>query len=261
MSGATSRPKSGAASRPMTAPATVVRVVAGLGVRSVFGRRRGVLLYLLPVVLVGLAVLVRVMVGTDDSDSDTAVLHGLGLAVLVPLVALISTSGLLAPEIDDGSIAYLLAKPVNRHVVVLGKLLVAVGCVTAFAAVPLLVAGLLLRPGDPSLAIGYAVGSLAGGAAYCSLFALLSIRTRHAVVAGLVYLLVWESLLGGLLDGVRWLSVTRWSARIVEALSDAAPVSVDLSATYAVVACLVVVLGGAWVAGSRLRAFNLTGDE
>ena len=248
-------------SRTLTAPVTVVRVVAGLGLRSVFGRRRGILLYLLPVVLVGLAVLVRALVGTDDPDAATAVLHGLGLVVLVPLVALIGTSGLLAPEIDDGSISYLLAKPVNRHVVVLGKLLVAVGCVLAFASVPLLLAGLLVAPDEPDLAAGYAVGSLAGGAAYCSLFALLSIRTRHAVVIGLVYLLVWESLLGGLLDGVRWLSVSRWSARIVEALSDSARVSVDVSATYAVVACLVVLLGGAWVAGRRLRAFNLTGDE
>ena len=245
----------------MSAPAsTVVRTVAGLGLRSVFGRRRGILLYLLPVVLIGLAALVRGMVGAD-TDAATAVLYGLGLAVLVPLVALIGTSGLLAPEIDDGSIAYLLAKPVNRHLVVVSKLLVAVGCVLAFGSVPMLVAGLVLLPDDPGLAVAYAVGSLAGGAAYCSLFALLSIRTKHAVVIGLVYLLVWEGLLGGLLDGVRWLSVTRWSARIVDAVNDTAGLSVDLSAPYAVVACLVLLLGGIAVAGWRLRAFNLTGDE
>ena len=242
------------------APAAVVRTVAGLGVSSVFGRRRGVLLYLLPVILIGLSALVRGLLGTG-TDTTTGPLYALGLVVVVPLVALIATSGLLAPEIDDGSISYLLAKPVSRHLIVASKLLVAVGCVLVFAALPMLVSGLLLAPDDPDLAVAYAVASLLGGSAYCSLFALLSIRTKHAVVVGLVYLLVWEGLLGGLLDGVRWLSVTRWSARVVEALSGAADVHVELSTTYAVLACLVVLVGGAWLAGWWLRGFNLTGDE
>ena len=45
----------------------------------------------------------------------------------MPLVALLATSGLLAPEIDDGSIAYLLAKPISRHTIVASKLVVAIG--------------------------------------------------------------------------------------------------------------------------------------
>lgn len=244
----------------MTPTATVVRTVAGLGLRSVFGRRRGVLLYVLPFILVGLALLVRGLVGTG-TDTTTGPLHALGLTVVVPLVALIATTGLVAPEIDDGSISYLIAKPVNRYAVVAGKLLVALGCVVVFAAVPMLVAGALLVPNDLDLAVAYAVGALVGGSAYCSLFALLSLRTRHAVVVGLVYLLVWEGLLGGLLDGVRWLSVTRWSARVVEAVSSSSRVEVEVSTAYAVTACLVLLLGGAALAGRRLRSFNLTGDE
>ena len=42
--------------------ATIIR----LGLRSVFGRRRGILLFVLPLVLIGLAVLVRVLVGADQ---------------------------------------------------------------------------------------------------------------------------------------------------------------------------------------------------
>ena len=42
-----------------------------LGARSVFGRRRGVLLFVLPLVLIGLAVLVRVLVG-EDADGRRA---------------------------------------------------------------------------------------------------------------------------------------------------------------------------------------------
>ncbi|WP_122819015.1 ABC transporter permease [Nocardioides pantholopis] len=234
---------------------TIVR----LGVLSVFGRWRGVLLLVLPVVLVGLAVLVRLLVG-EDADAAESTLNAFGLTVTVPLVALLATSGLLAPEIDDGSIAYLLAKPISRYDIVASKLLVAAGCVLAFGAVPLLVAGLVLRTSTPELGAGFLVAGLVGGLAYCSLFALLSVLTRHAVVIGLIYLLIWEGLLGGLLDGVRWLSITRWAREIVDAVADVR-LAGNLSIWYAVVASAVVIAGGAWLTGRRLRAFNLTGDE
>ncbi|CAI9411861.1 ABC transporter permease [Nocardioides sp. T2.26MG-1] len=242
----------------MTSP-VVSRTIVRLGVRSIFGRWRGALLFVLPAVLIGLSVLARALVGQDDEGARHT-LYGLGLVVIVPLVALLATSGLLAPEIDDGSISYLLAKPISRHTIVTSKLLVAAACVLAFAALPVLVAGLVLLTDTPSYAVGFAVGALAEGVAYCALFALLSVLTRHAVVVGLIYLLVWEGLLGGLLDGVRWLSVTRWSAAVVQQVADVSLVD-DLPLAYAVLALTVVIVAGAWQTGRALRAFNLTGDE
>jgi ABC-2 type transport system permease protein len=240
----------------VTLSPTVVR----LGTRSVFGHKRGILLFLLPLVLLGLAGLIRGLAGEDPRIS-VEVLTNLGLTVVVPLVALLATTGLLAPEIDDGSISYLLAKPISRHTIVLSKLLVALGCVVAFAVVPMYLAALILYTDEPGLALAFAVGSLAGGAAYCALFAFLSVLTRHAVVIGLLYLLVWEGLLGGLLDGVRWLSVTRWARAITEEVSPGFDVVENLGATYAVIATLVVLVLGTFLTGRRLRAFNLTGDE
>lgn len=234
---------------------TIVR----LGVRSVFGRWRGALLFVLPLVLVAVAVLVRVLVGENETGARHT-LEGLGLVVIMPLVALLATSGLLAPEIDDGSVSYLLAKPISRYTIVVSKLVVAAVCVVVFGALPLAVAGLVMVTSSPSLAIGFAVGSVAGGLAYCALFALLSVMTRHAVVIGLIYLLIWEGLLGGLLDGVRWLSITRWSEAIIGRLAEVELVE-DLPLGYAVVATAVVLLLGTWLTGRRLRAFNLTGDE
>ncbi|MGH3308427.1 MAG: ABC transporter permease subunit, partial [Nocardioides sp.] len=153
----------------VTLSPTIVR----LGTRSVFGHKRGILLFLLPLVLLGLATLIRALAGQDPRIA-VDVPTNLGLTVVVPLVALLATTGLLAPEIDDGSISYLLAKPISRHTIVLSKLLVAVACVVVFAVVPMYAAGLILLTDEPSLALGFAVGSLAGGAAYCALFAFLS---------------------------------------------------------------------------------------
>jgi ABC-2 type transport system permease protein len=234
---------------------TVVR----LGAKSIFGRWRGVLLFVLPVILVGLAVLVRSLAGQDEEPTEH-VLYGLGLVVVVPLVALLATSGLLAAEIDDGAISYLLAKPVSRYTIVASKLVVALVCVLAFGAVPMLVAGFILLPSAPSVAVGFAVGALLGGSAYCAVFAWLSVLTRHAVVFGLVYLLIWEGLLGGLLDGIRWLSVTRWSAEVVDRIASLELVD-ELPLAYALIALGVVMVGGTWLTGRQLQAFNLTGDE
>ena len=172
-------------------------------------------------VLLGLSALVRGLVG-QDADAAQGTLYGLGLVVVVPLVALLATSGLLAPEIDDGSISYLLAKPVSRHTIVAQQARGRAGVrARSSAALPMLrrraVAAHRRRPSSGSAS---RVGSLLGGAAYCAVFALLSVLTRHAVVFGLIYLLIWEGLLGGLLDGIRWLSITRWSAEIVDQIAD-----------------------------------------
>ena len=196
---------------------TIVR----LGVRSVFGRWRGAMLIVLPVVLLGMAVLVRALIGDDDTSAEN---------ILYQLCT------------GDGFAC------------------VTTGCVVVFGAIPMLVAGWILRTDEPLFGLAFAVGTIVSGAAYCALFALLSVLTRHAVVVGLIYLLIWESLLGELLDGVRWLSITRWSAVIVGDIAESEIVS-DLPLLYALLATVVTIVAGTWLTGNRLRAFNLTGDE
>ncbi len=239
------------------------RTIIGLGLRSLLRRRRGVMLFVLPLILILLAAVVRAITGTAaHSDAPATVLSDLGLQVLLPLVALIAASGLLSPEVDDGSVIYLLAKPIRRSSIVGSKLVVAVGCVWVFAALPILVAGFVLVTDEPGVAIAYAVGALLGGAAYCALFLWLSTLTRHAVVVGLIYVLLWEGLIGGLIAGVRWLSINWWTSAIAEALSNRINiVSPNLAPAYAVIASLVVVAVTGALATRQLQRFNLTGDE
>jgi ABC-2 type transport system permease protein len=235
--------------------------IMGLSWRAVLGRRRGVLLVILPLVLIALAVAVRMLAGQGTGSAKTVVV-GLGLGVVLPLVALIATSSVLSPEIDDGSIVYLLAKPISRHTVVVSKLVVALGCVVAFAVVPVLIAGLVLAPSHVRLASAYAVGALSAGAAYTALFAWLSTLSRHSVVFGLIYVLLWEGLVGEVVAGVRWASITRWASAIVEATSDGEyTASPHLAVAYAIPATLALTAGLTFLAGRRLQSFNLTGDE
>ena len=59
------------------------------------------------------------------------------------------------------------------------------------------------------------------GTAYTALFLGLASLTRHAVVVGLLFVLLWEGLLGGLLDGIRWLAIGAWGQEVAAAVSDA----------------------------------------
>ena len=122
--------------------------IAMITFRAMLGRRRALLLFLLPAILLFLALALRVA-GENDPGVSAGVLQRFGLATLLPLLALIAGTGVIGPEIDDGQITYVLATPVPRRVVVLTKLAVAVALV-AFAIWFLLIQG----PG-PTLAPSY----------------------------------------------------------------------------------------------------------
>ncbi len=242
----------------MSAPVNVT--VARLSLRSLLGTRRGTLLFVLPVILLAVAGLVRALAGTEPSAA-AELQSALGFGTVVPLVALIAGTGILAPEMDDGSIVYLLAKPLSRHQIVISKVVVAVSVTLTLTAVPMAVSSLLLAGPDGRLAASYALGCVVGAVGYCSVFVLLSVLTKHSVVWGLVYWLIWEGLLGSVLSGVRWLSIGRWCDAVAAWASDGVATSGDVGAAYAVVATVLVLCLAVGVAGEKLRGFNLTGDD
>jgi ABC-2 type transport system permease protein len=229
-----------------------------LSAQALFGRRRFLLLLVLPLALIALSVTVRMLAGVDVGYDEIVV--GLGLGIALPLVALLATSSVLGPEIDDGSIVYLLAKPVSRRVVAMSKFVVALGATVAFGALPLLAFGFIIAPDRTSETVAWVVAGLLASAAYSGLFLALSALTRHAVVAGLLFVFFWEGLLGNLLVGIRWVSVGAWSRQLAASLDNHISLPVGVGTTYAVIAGLAVALGGVWFTGQRLRSFSMRGE-
>lgn len=235
------------------------RTIVRLAVQALLGRRRFVLLMLIPLVMLALTAAVRALAG--EGAGYTEILSGLGLGLVLPLVALLTTSSALGPEIDDGSIVYLLAKPVSRHVVAVSKYAVALGATLVFGALPVLLAGLIDDLSRPGTAVAWLAGALLASVAYCGLFLALAALTRHAVVVGLLVVFLWEGLLGNLLSGVRWLSVSAWARDIAAAVDDRIVLDgAGVGATYALIATLVVAVVGVRYAGERLRSFSLRGE-
>ncbi|WP_210502852.1 ABC transporter permease [Nocardioides xinjiangensis] len=228
--------------------------IAKLALQALLGRRRFFLLLAFPVLLIGLVALVTALV---DGEAAYEILPGLGYPLVLPLVAILAASSVLGPEVDDGSIVYLLSKPVNRYAVAASKWVVALAATLAAGALPVLVAALVT--GDSTRAGALFLGAAVAGTAYSALFLAISAVTRHAVIASLMFVLIWESLLGNLFTGIAWLSIGQWGLRVGHAVSDELPDPANLP--YAVIASAVVTVVGVWFAGDRLRSFSVKGDD
>ena len=228
--------------------------IAKLALQALLGRRRFWLLLAFPILLIGLVALIA---GLTDADTAWSVLPDLGYTLVLPLVAILAASSVLGPEVDDGSIIYLLAKPVSRYGVAISKWVVALGATLLAGALSLYIAGLLTE--EPTRATALVVAAAVAGTTYSALFLAISAVTRHAVVASLMFVLIWEGLLGNLFSGIAWLSPGQWGLRIGHEISDALPDPANLP--WAILASLVVTVAGVWFAGDRLRSFSMKGED
>jgi ABC-2 type transport system permease protein len=235
-------------------------VVAGITYRAMLGRKRIWLLVLLPLALVGIAGLLRLLTGQDEQTAVT-LMQTFAIGTMLPLLGLIAGTGVIAPEIEDGTIIHLLAKPISRPVIALTKYAVAASLIAVLAAVPTYAAAYLLIQNEAGIAAGFALGAVLGGLAYAAVFLLLGVVTRHAVAVGVIYALVWEGLVGGYVPGARKFSIQQWAQTIADNISTSTFFTADVALSVAVPGMVVVTALSLLWAGHRLRSLSLTGDN
>ncbi|WP_422773269.1 ABC transporter permease subunit [Plantactinospora sp. WMMC1484] len=231
--------------------------VSWITARGLFGRRRFLLLFPLPILLVGLAVLAR-SAGVDPGEWGPPVVQGLGLAVLLPVTALIVGTGVLGSEIDDGTLLHILTKPLPRWQIVLPKLVVATVVTALTAAIPLYVAGVLVD--SVRFGLGLAAASAVGALAYSAFFLALSLVTRRPVLLGLVYVLIWEGLLNNIVSGTRVLSVQHYVVTLADRIAPTALLDGSVSLPVAIVMSALFTVGFTLLAIRRLRSFSVAGE-
>jgi len=232
-----------------------------LALRSLFGRGRVWLLLALPVVLVVLSILLRLAStgGTPAGAQDFLQVFGIG--IVVPLVTMLATTTLINSEFDDGSIIYLLSKPVSRVTIIASKALVVLAAATVCGAVPMFVAGLVLTGGSGGVAPAGLVAGLVAAAAYVGIFIGLATVMKRSVLGCLLYWLIWESTISSLISPVKWLSARAWGDSVMQAVAsiigDGRP---PVPSPYAVLAAVVALAAGVVLAGRRLAAMTLSED-
>src|SRR5260370_1071879 len=208
-------------------------VVASITLRATMGRKRAFLFAIPSLILVVITLLLK-LANPSLASWPSVILGDFGFSVVLPLTALVVGTSVLGAEVDDGSIIHLLATPVRRSSVIVTKFAVAAVLTMIFVAVPELIAG-LIATGPSRLAFGLCAGALAGSVIYNAIFIMISVLTTRSVAVGLLYVLIWESLLGNFVAGARELSVGQYSLGIANSIAHNANLNAGLSLTTAVV--------------------------
>jgi ABC-2 type transport system permease protein len=236
--------------------------LVSLTLRALLNRRRTLLLALLGILVVAIVGLYRLSDPPPDQALEVTMtlLSDLAIGVLLPIVAVIVGTAAIGSELDDGTIVYLLARPVPRWRIVLIKLAVAWVVVMLLVVPATIIAGLIGQD-DPALAIGFGVAAAVGALEYTALFVALSLVTSRALIVGLAYVVIWEGVVAGLFAGTRPLSVRQHVLAVAEALggADAAGIA-EVALEVAIAAVVIVTVGAAILAVRRLETVELRGE-
>ena len=240
----------------------MISTLASLTFRAMLNRRRTLLLGLLGGVIVVVAVVYRLSASADAEALDFTgrLLANFGVAVLLPLVAVIVGTAALGSELDDGTIVYLLAKPIPRPVIVFVKLAVAWLVTALLVTLPILLAGVIGSGGDPGLGIGYGLAALLGALEYTAVFLALSLVTSRALVIGLAYVVVWEGVVAGLFAGTRIVSIRQHALAVADALTGEGGVTSELDLRTGLLVGGIVTIAAIVLAVRRLSTVELRGE-
>lgn len=167
---------------------------------------------------------------------------------LLPIVVLLPATAAFGDELEDGTLPYLLMKPVSRVRLILGKY-----AAVLLVTVPALLCGLAITTliasrGPDAEDLGRVFVAMAGASAAAAVllgaaFLLVSLVIPRALLAGMIYIFAWESLLGRFLPGVRAISSREYALRVFDGLltdDSAAASSAALTMLVVVAVCLLL---------------------
>ena len=255
--------------------------VAWITLRATLSRKRALLFALPALVLILFTVALKAS-RPPARPWPSHVLGTFGFSVLLPLTALIIGTSVLGAEIDDGSIVHLLATPVRRSSVVVTKFVIATALTMVFAAIPEFIAALIAGGGSApapagsgtggagfeglvtisgsKLALGLFVGALACSVIYNAVFIMVSVATTRAIAVGLLYVLVWETLLSNFVSGVKLLSVSHYGLGIANGFVNDTALQAGLTVATSIVMGVIVTALALALAVNLLSSFTLKGE-
>jgi ABC-2 type transport system permease protein len=157
-------------------------------------------LFALPSII---AIIIRT-VGTNDRpvDKEFALLFNI-VPLLAALTALLYASGMIQDEFEDQTLTYIVVRPIPKWAIYLAKLAstflvtFALTAVFSFFAYLAVFWGAKDVPDNITLARPFQIIALLGFSlvGYCSLFGFISICTRRSLIAGLLYIVIFELIL------------------------------------------------------------------
>jgi ABC-2 type transport system permease protein len=196
-----------------------------LSLRQLTGRWRLALIFLLAALPVGLAIIVSIVDGdADDFDESfiNILLDGMLVAAILPIVTMALSTAAFGNEVEDRTLSYLVLKPIARWRIAMPKVLASIAISGPLLIASGVAAALLGFDGDVRAAVAVGVAIFAGVAAYAALFTWLGLLTNRAIAFALIYVLLWEGVIGSFLQGVNYLSIRGYTLAIMYGIDETA---------------------------------------
>jgi len=234
-----------------------------LTLRQLLGKRRALFMIALAALPLLAAVIFR-LADAEMTPQRWAAEHlfeGLIVTIVLPLITLVFGTTALGMEIEDGTVVYLLAKPLRRFDVISAKLAAAwLPAALLLLLSTLVSASVALGGGNSSMVIGFAVAVVLGSLAYCSVFMAASVFTNHSLIGGLIYVFLWEGVMTQLFTGTRYISVRQYTLGVADLIADTSRrvFEADLNGIAALVLMAIVSTAAVALAVRRLGRFEMS---
>lgn len=196
---------------------------------------------------------------SDYANRETDVyplVDAAGLALFVPVVALVFATSSLGDLAQDGTLVYVWLRPVARWKVVLVALAATLTVVLPLTLVPVGLAVVLAGASVQTLWAATASTALAA-CAYTTVFTAFGLRVKHALIFGLGYVLIWEAGVASLGKGPASLSIRHYAESLLAHIGNqTVPQAIEADLWPSV-----IVLAAIAVAGAALTTILLTRQD
>jgi ABC-2 type transport system permease protein len=121
----------------------------------------------------------------------------------------------------------------------------------------MVVAAAIGSDGDPTAVLAVAIAMALGALAYTSIFTLVGLLVRRALIWGLVYVFVWELFVARVGAGAARLSINTYPASVLAEMTDVELPLAERSLAYGVCVPIAVALAGVAATAWRLNRTNV----
>ena len=227
--------------------------------RQLFARRRIWFAIAFAVLPLAFTLLFRLV--ADDGDASRvgfyhAMVREIIVGTLLPLAAVTFGTTAFGGEVDDGTLIYLLVKPIARWQIVISKYIVSTLSTFAVVIPAVVLPWFIVRNPDlPFKAVtAFLIGAALASALYSAFFLGLGLTTKRALVFGLIYVIGFEGVLSRSLGGLRAFSIREFANTVAQATSSGSIVIPDAISMSSVKWMAPIILVGAAVWTMRTLA-------
>lgn len=151
-------------------------------------------------------------------EFEQVVLGGMLAGSIIPLVVLAIGAVAFSNEVEDRTLANLTLSPLPRWHIAAAKLLAVITIALPVAAASAFATAHIAFLGDSTAVVAITVSAVAAVVLYAAAFSWLGLLTTQAIGVGLLYVVIWEGLFCGFVEGARLLSIRYHAVALMHGL-------------------------------------------